>query len=86
LQQPPIRWALGQLQNALHARGLIADIQYNLERIYEPGERVLVTPGESRLAGWIAVRMGVKRSRITTVYQKDTEISAIYPKVFCRSA
>jgi len=59
LQQPPIRWALGQLRNALQARGLVADIQYNLERIHEPGERVLVTPGESRLAHRIAGRAGV---------------------------
>jgi hypothetical protein len=28
----------------------------------------------------------MKRSRITTAYQKDTEISLIYPGVLCRSA
>lgn len=59
LQQPPIRWALEQLRNALQSRGLVADIQYNLERIHEPGERVLVTPSESRLAHRIAGRAGV---------------------------
>jgi hypothetical protein len=59
LRHPPIRWALEQLQNALQSRGLIADIQYNLERIHEPCERILVTPSESRLAHRIAGHAGV---------------------------
>lgn len=59
LQQPPVRWALGQLRDALHARGLVVEIQYNLEKIHEPGERILVTPCESQLAHRIAGHAGV---------------------------
>lgn len=59
INQPPVVWAMGQLQDALQKRGMATDIRYNLASIHAPGERILVTPGESNLARSIADDEGV---------------------------
>lgn len=50
LKQPPVVWAIGQLQEALQKKDIVTDIRYNLASIHEPGDRIIVTPGESGLA------------------------------------
>ena len=59
MNQPPIRWAVGQLQDALQARGLIADVHYNLEKFHGAGERIFVTPNTSNWARQISARAQV---------------------------
>lgn len=59
-KQSSIRWAMGQLQNALQQRGCVTDIRYNLRGIHEPGENIIITPGESKLARDITAHKGVE--------------------------
>lgn len=59
LKQAPVHWAIGELQGALHKKGTVADIQYNFKGIHEPGERIIITPGESKLAHDIADQKNV---------------------------
>ena len=57
MSQSPIRWAVGQLQEALKARGLIADVQYNLDNLHDDGERIVITPCTSHWARQISSRI-----------------------------
>ena len=54
MSQAPIRWAVGQLQDALKTRGLNADVQYNLDDLHDSGERIVVTPCTSSWARQIS--------------------------------
>jgi len=60
LKHPPIVWAMGQLQEALQQKGIATDIRYNLASIHEPGERIIVTPGESGLARTLSNHRGIE--------------------------
>lgn len=59
MSQPPIRWAVAQLRDALQARGLNASLQYNLEDFDDKGERIIVTPTTSSWARQISSRVQV---------------------------
>ena len=50
MSQPPIHWAVIQLQDVLKARGLDVDVLYNLEKLHDDGERIIVTPCTSKWA------------------------------------
>lgn len=59
VNQEPVSWAIGQLKDALQKKGIDSEISFNLEGIHNPGERIVVTPGESKLAHDIASQSGV---------------------------
>jgi len=59
VSQAPVAWAIGQLQEALQNKGISTDIRYNLNTIHEPGERIVVTPAESKLAHTLFNNRGV---------------------------
>ncbi len=59
MSQPPIRWAVGQLQDALKTRGLKTDVRYNLEDLHDSGERIVITPCTSKWARQISARVQV---------------------------
>lgn len=59
LSQAPVVWAIGQLQKALQKKGIVTDLRYNLNSIHNPGERIIVTPGESSLARTLSNKRGI---------------------------
>jgi hypothetical protein len=54
LKEAPVVWAVEQLQNEVQNRGLKSQILYNFSTIAEPAMRIVITPGQSELAGLIA--------------------------------
>ena len=59
LNQPPVVWAIGELKEALQKKGIVTDLSYNLNSIHEPGERIVVAPGESELAHTLSNQRGI---------------------------
>lgn len=59
VNQKSVSWATGQLKKALQDKKINAEICFNLEGIHQPGERIVITPSESKLAHDIARQSGV---------------------------
>ncbi|MDX1699196.1 MAG: hypothetical protein R3250_01200 [Melioribacteraceae bacterium] len=60
LKKQPIEWAIGQLNGVLKSKGIESQILYNLSTIKKPGIRVVLTPGESKLAQEISGKAGIE--------------------------
>ena len=79
MSQPPIRWAVAQLQGALQTRGLNAKVQYNLEDLHDDGERIIVTPGTSKWARQISSRIQVALPTAAESRQKNSHGDRKFP-------
>ena len=60
LKEAPVIWAIGELQDALQQKALVAEVRFNGHGIHEAGERIIITPGGSKLARDIAGQKGVE--------------------------
>lgn len=60
MDEPPVLWAIEQLQNVLQERGLFQQVRHNLDQIREDTERILIAPSESALARQMADRTGTR--------------------------
>ncbi len=60
VRQEPVRWAVGELRDAIAGRGIPVEVHHNLDRIHDDCERVLVAPGSSVLARQVTGRAGVR--------------------------
>lgn len=50
MDSPPVSWAIGQLEEALKDNGLTPEICHNLQKLDEQSVRIVISPGESKLA------------------------------------
>ena len=54
LIEAPVVWAVEELQKSIQDKGLTSQLLHNFSTIAEPAFRIVITPGQSLLAGQIA--------------------------------